>query len=318
MKLSASLIFFSSLVAGAEGSDVPMLNVDGFSWAEQLVFDGRGNMFVSEAIRGELWRIHLCEDNSDTYCSEIYLNEGFNQFGGLVVSPDGLNLYAGATLDDGSYALISTPTTGNSTYSIILATAHQPNGLVGDFKRNVLYYTDEGTGSPEGGTLRRIDLDTETDSIVKDHLDMPDGLWYDESAELLYVGMLLTMKVSVFDLKGGEPVIVDSYPGCDSLDNVKHMLDDITLLSESNTENPSKTQVLGADWTGRSIQQFSLDGKYIHNVPTPEGITLKEPTSVRWGSGPGFDAKSLYVTEGGGVTPRQTNRRVLQIPIKTD
>jgi hypothetical protein len=40
---------------------------------------------------------------------------------------------------------------------------------------------------------------------------------------------------------------------------------------------------------------------------------MKEPTSVRWGKGIGFDENSIYITEGGGATKHQTDRRVLQI-----
>ena len=317
----------SSAVAGAAVSvslPLPLLELDGFSWAEQLVFDGRGNMFVSEAVRGELWRISLCEgggssvvnsgSGSGAYCSEVYLTEGFDQFGGLAVTPDGLTLYAGVTLADDSKALISVSTTGNATYSIVTQTTHQPNGLQGDFARNMLYYTDEGTGSEEGGTLRSINLDTATESIVKDHIDMADGLWYDVKTDLMYVGWLLSMEISVFSLSSGVPVLVqDKFPGCASLDNVKHMLDDLTLVSTN--ADMGQTVLLGADWTGRAIQLFSLDGSSISTIDMPEGVSLKEPTSVRWGQGPGFDPQSIYVTEGGGATARQTNRRVIQIPM---
>ena len=34
------------------------LSVDGYSWAEQLAFDGLGSLFISDAVRGELTRIY--------------------------------------------------------------------------------------------------------------------------------------------------------------------------------------------------------------------------------------------------------------------
>eukprot|EP00604_Paraphysomonas_vestita_P001123 CAMPEP_0174819514 /NCGR_PEP_ID=MMETSP1107-20130205/2811_1 /TAXON_ID=36770 /ORGANISM="Paraphysomonas vestita, Strain GFlagA" /LENGTH=75 /DNA_ID=CAMNT_0016033173 /DNA_START=704 /DNA_END=931 /DNA_ORIENTATION=+ len=71
--------------------------------------------------------------------------------------------------------------------------------------------------------------------------------------------------------------------------------------------------LLGADWTGRKIQLFSVDGKQVSEVKIPDDIQLYEPTSVRWGKGPGFDSSSIYITEGGGATTRVTNRRVIQI-----
>lgn len=299
---------------------LPLLNIEGFSWAEQLVFDGRGNMFVSEAVRGELWRIYLCEDDNhnDDYCNEIYLTEGFAQFGGLVVSPDGLTLYAGVTLADDSKALIAVPTTGtgpNATYTIVTPTKHQPNGLQGDFNTNMLYYTDEGVGSEEGGTLNSISLDTAAETIVQDHIDKADGLWFDAPSQLLYVGWLVSMEISVFSLSSGAPVLVEKYPGCSALDDLKHMLDDITLMSTGTSGNQGNTTLLGADFTGRALQLFSLDGSLITALDPPPGVTLQAVTSVRWGKGPGFDPGSVYVTEGGGATARVTDSRVVQIPM---
>lgn len=73
----ALLLAVSSVAAAVVGGGVPstttsatgttvsttagaLLNVDGFTWAENLAFDGLGSLFVSEAVRGELWRIYPC------------------------------------------------------------------------------------------------------------------------------------------------------------------------------------------------------------------------------------------------------------------
>jgi hypothetical protein len=74
-------------------------------------------------------------------------------------------------------------------------------------------------------------------------------------------------------------------------------------------------QLLGADWVGKRLLRFSLDGDIVETVQPPAGIKLKELTSVGWGKGFGFDPNSVYVTEGGGLTSGVTNRRVVQIPI---
>jgi hypothetical protein len=77
----------------------------------------------------------------------------------------------------------------------------------------------------------------------------------------------------------------------------------------------------GADWTGKSVLQFTLDGNDgngtadIVALQPPEGVHLYELTSVRRGKGLEFDPSSLYITEGGGVLPSQTNRRVLQLKL---
>ena len=54
------LILFVILAVGQAVPSLPSLEVRGFSWAENLVFDGMGNMFVSDATTGDISRIHLC------------------------------------------------------------------------------------------------------------------------------------------------------------------------------------------------------------------------------------------------------------------
>ncbi len=49
-----------SMVVSAAAAQESKLLVDGFAWAEQLAFDGIGGLFVSEAVRGELWRVSAC------------------------------------------------------------------------------------------------------------------------------------------------------------------------------------------------------------------------------------------------------------------
>jgi hypothetical protein len=52
----------------------------------------------------------------------------------------------------------------------------------------------------------------------------------------------------------------------------------------------------------------------VSSIPPPAGVdSFYQLTSVRWGKGPGFDPNSIYVTEGGGIQPHQTDRRVMQI-----
>lgn len=311
----------------AVGEDLPYLSVPGFSWAENLVFDGIGNMFVSDAVRSELWRIYLCENRTE-YCHNVHLSEGLKGIGGIQVSEDGLTLYAGATLRNKSYALISTSTSeSHGRFEIVALTKNKPNGLAYDYERNVLYFTDEGTGSDEGGTITAFDLSTNIQTTIKDFVPGADGAWMDNENKLLYVGELLTMHVLVFNTSGisasSAPVLVGEFDAFAPLGGLPHMLDDFTLDKASSSPLSSSTSslgqniLIGTDWTGRAVVKCSLDGTSFppETIPPPEGVTLYEPTSVRWGKGPGFDSNSLYVTEGGGVLPSQTNRRVVQIKV---
>jgi len=46
--------------------DYPLLNISGFSWAENLIFDGAGSLFVSDFTTGILHKIYF-DDSSDSY-----------------------------------------------------------------------------------------------------------------------------------------------------------------------------------------------------------------------------------------------------------
>lgn len=294
-----------------------------FTWAENLVFDGIGNMFVSDAVRGELWRIYLCENRTE-YCHNVHLDAGLKDIGGIQISEDGLTIYAGATLNNKSHAIISTPTSGSDgLFKIIALTKNKANGLAYDYERNVLYCTDEGTGSDEGGTITALDLSTNIQTTIKDFVPGADGAWMDNENKLLYVGELLTMHVLVFNTSGispsNAPIFIAEFDAFAPLGGLPHMLDDFTIdkTSSSSFSSLGQNVLYGTDWTGKAVVKCSLDGTSYppETIAPPEGVKLYEPTSVRWGKGPGFDANSLYVTEGGGVLPSQTNRRVLQIKV---
>ena len=307
----ACLAFFSQA-----STDVPMLVFPGFAWAENLAFDGLGSLWVSEAVRGELWKINL-NKNSTAYEGRVYLSNGVSQFGGLQVSPSGTEIYAGVTLKDKSYALIVVPTTDRiGSFKIITQTKHQPNGLACDWDNNMMYYTDEGTNSDEGGTVHAINLTTGTESLVMSHIPGADGAWFDKASKKLFIAELVSKKILTFDTSSGVAVFEKKFIGLNETYNLLHIIDDIVLYSgcEGNAIGDSCVpRMLGADWTGKAIRLFGIDGSNVSTVCPPDGITLLEPTSVRWGAGPGFDASSIYFTEGGGIVGKETNRRVVQI-----
>ena len=297
---------------------LPDLVISGFSWAENLVFDGFGNMFVCDGVRGEIWKINLCE-NGSKYCSVLQLSDGLTSVGGMQIPPDGQTIYAGATLDDKTYILMSTEANpvGKSSYNILTTTEFQPNGLAADWENNILYYTYEGR-SDNPGALMAYDIKSKTDIKVYPDLSGADGAWFDATSHLLYVGLLTDKSIMVFNtsISYKDPAfLVGKYAGLNSLDKT-HMLDDLTLFDPTQPFS-SSTVLLGADWLHSELQKFNLAGTEITSIPPPAGIEkFYQLTSVRWGKGPGFDPNSIYVTEGGGVLPRQTDRRVIQIKMK--
>lgn len=292
---------------------LPMLNIDGFSWAENLVFDGLGGLFVSEAIRGQLWRVSF-DSSSNSYNATVHISKNFKQFGGLSVSPDGKTVFAAAVTEDKVNSILSTSTLpaliGEKSYSFIAKDLDElPNGMALVPDQNALYFTSEK------GTLTKVDISTGKVTLVTDQLAKPDGLWFDTSSKLLFVSELVKKRMKVFDT--GTNTFSEYYSFGENLGKV-HFIDDITLVSDVNKENLGKTEFVAADWTGRAVVHLTLDGQFIKTIPPPDGIAYFEPTSVRRGKGPGFDSNSFYITEGGGLTRHAHNRRVLQLgPLTT-
>lgn len=294
---SSSLIFIGSTVANS----LPILNFGGFTWAENLCFDGRGNLFVSESSRGELWRISLCANETE-YCGEVWLSGLSPQ--GLAASLDGLFLLVAVKLEDKSYAIANVSTTNSGEYAIVSRIKHEPNGLAVDWDINMLYYT--GTADC---TMTAINLKT----LAQIDCSVPsaNGAWLDTQKKLLYIGELFSKTVHVFNVtEGSDCAILGVFPALSELGR-GHLLDDITLESVSNPVLHS-TILYGADYSGKSVRRFSLDGLESSVVAPPPGVEFFEVTSVRRGKGPGFDSGSLYVSEGGGKE-RNNNRRIIQI-----
>lgn len=309
MGLSFVVLFLSAfLVISALCEDLPMLNIDGFAWAENLAFDGLGGLFVSESVLGSLFRISYNEAASN-YSIQTHISRGFKQFGGLAPTPDGKELYAGVVFEDGAFGIIKTSTrpslVGDQSYSIISRDMdHLNNGMALVPSENAIY------GTSEKGTLTRVDVATGEKTVISDTLAKPDGLWYDESSGLLFIGELVTKRMMVYNPKSKE--FSDYYVAASGLSAV-HLMDDLTLIDKVDSTDLGSTMLVAADWTGRQIVKFSLDGKRIETIPAPEGIKFYEPTSIRRGKGPGFDTNSFYITEGGGATRHEKGRRVLQM-----
>ena len=294
---------------------LPFLNMADFSWAENLLITHSGlYMFVSDNTRGELYRITLNDDGTEYVRTAHVSGDEISAFGGLAQSADGSLIYAGVTFSDKTTAIITTAADStNGDYEILYSTKYQPNGLQIDLRHDILYYTDTSSGS-----LMAVNIENRN-AITEDFVESlmtANGCWLDSDNSLMYVGQLTSKQVNVFNTSSGMAELVDKYSGLNSLSK-GHMLDDLTLYSTSDKINYGNTVMLGADYQGKAVQQFTLSGEQISEVEVSEQVlsngSLQEITSVRWGVKPNFDEGSVYVSEGGGMRAQDKSRRVFQI-----
>lgn len=299
-------------------NNLPTLNMAGFTWAENLCFDGHGNLFVSDSTRGEIWRIYLCP-TKQSYCNSLHL-KGFKSIAGLTTDKTGDILYAGVKFEDGTTGIVATNTNQDDVgYQNIAKTSKMVNGLAMHEDSATLYYTNEGT--PETGGYVYAIYSNWHENLVKDGIFGADGAWVDQDTQTLFIGVLKAVDtIYTFDIQdNGVPNFTGQYRGLPS----SYTLDDFTLYGKFTPSPMNKTHFatnntffLGADFSGGHVVKFDINGAIIEELPLPNGIEEEYPvTSVRWGKGEGFDSNSIYVTQGGGIRKTQKDRRVFQITL---
>lgn len=308
------LLGFSWCAVGS----LPQLLMDGFPWLENLAFDGKGNVFLTDYVIGNLWRVQLCSDGQK-YCKYLHLSSGFKKFSGLAISEDGLQIYAGAIMNNGSNAIIVSSTQSASgaserKYDVICLTKGEPLGLAADWERNTIYYTTLGDKQVQGG-VTSVNIRTGNQlSVAK--ISSADGILFDAKSRKLFVGELFSKAIHVFSPSvSGLKKEGGKFAGMGAVGGSGHLLDEFLLESSVDVNNLGSTVFIGTDWMDKKLVRFTLSGNILGTIPAPKGIVFNELTSIRRGKGPGFDTSSIYITEGGGKFATQKDRRIIQIPL---
>ena len=146
-----NIIALGSETSNSYADGAPLLEVSGFSWVENLVFDGNGNLWASEATSGQLWRVHLDTTGPEAVWNKTLVLDGFRHVDGLVVSSDGNTIYAIAqthnqsrTASGAMVVSVSAVTPTFGKFNVVARTPDLPNGMKRNLVTNKLYLTVEG------------------------------------------------------------------------------------------------------------------------------------------------------------------------------
>lgn len=301
----------SPLLRGDSGNDhavsLPLLNISGFSWLENLVFDGKGNLWMSEATRGQLWRV-APTDTGDAYNATLVL-DGFRHVDGLVVEPDGGTVYAvaqqaGAKAGDPAMVVaVRSNATRVNDYAVVAHTPELPNGMKRDLVTGLLYLTVEGKDFlPTQGKVYEVDATTGSVTVIMEGFFWSDGIAIDNAARLLYVGELMTGHIYKYDLATHTPLGRFD----DGLSALRlQWLDDFFVDVDCRS-------IVGAEYSKGNVVRIDL----ATNTSTVLYSGFTSPTAVLWGptGDANFRATSLYVTEGGSFDAANTQRSIVEIP----
>ena len=118
---------------------------DGFTWVENLALDGQGNLFVSDRVQGEIFRIYL-NSTSGVYEKQLWFS-GLHRVLGLTIDPSKPWLmYAAGKDSSKKNVVISLDTTIPNTSTTLISDlgSGTGNGLGIHFQTGLVYTSTEG------------------------------------------------------------------------------------------------------------------------------------------------------------------------------
>jgi len=280
----------------------PFLDLDGFSWAENLAFDGKGNLFVSDTEVGALYRIVLSDDGLSYVKSQYITDEYLTKIDGLTMGPSQDILLASARIKPSNAPwLIEVNTNVVGEFTPIVPLPVLGNGLAYYNRSGMVYTTYEGDFLPGKGVVYMVDIQKNQTTVAADGLEAADGCYIDQERGLLYISEVVIGRVICFQIESDNSLTeINRFFAPDMT-----MLDDMTLSADGS-------QIYAADYSAGNVVVFNADGTSTTGYWLMSDLV--NPTSVRFESGMGFNSSCVYVTEGGGYTKRVTNRRVIQSP----
>jgi hypothetical protein len=298
----------------------------GFNWAENIWFDGLGGMYIADDFAGKVYKLtrpsYGGPVTKQEWLSGFHNVLGINKvFGSLdmmyaVVAFDTPCAVNGSVPDVNAttFGIITFNTTAPGDYSTFVCTPLIGNGLAVNEKdgRGTLYSPSEGDFLPKKGMWFAIDPPTRQVEKAVSGLYSADGAYLDQQTQLLYVSEVALGTILVYNVSQlGEYPLVHSFhaPGC-------MMVDDFCVLymDASGAPSPSQPYMFAADFLAGAVVAFAADGQGSNTV-LASGLLF--PTSVRSGTGPGWDnPHSVYVSEGGSFVPSQATGRVWELHLQ--
>lgn len=117
------------------------------------------------------------------------------------------------------------------------------NGFACHHSTGLLYTTSEGNFEPGTGVVYEVDPRSHTATVILQGLWAADGLWLDQQRHLLYIGLLFTSEVIVWDIASRS--VLRTIPK-----HIPGLLDDFCLDHTGDC-------IIGAAWTDDSIVMYN-------------------------------------------------------------
>lgn len=260
----------------------------GYGLLENLAFDGRGNLLLSEtALTGSGGGVQrLGVDGKRSTAAQVDSPGGIVVSGNTAYINTGNSTRSGLTdTADGTVVALDLTTGALTTMATGL---RMPNGLALLPDGGFVVSKDFGSGT----TLTEIAPDRST-KVLAPGLTSTNGLAYDPARRKLFVSTTFDMTTTIaavdIDHPNAEPARY-TLPGFGPLNSA----DDLTV-------GPDGAVYVALNLAGRIVR---LDPETAATCTIADNLPLS--SSIRFGSGPGWDPKSAYVTSFLGTVTRLT------------
>ena len=259
----------------------------GQSPLENLVFDGRGGLLLSAIRDNAILRLGA-DGELTTLIDDVYAPGGLRVRHGVLYFNTGDNATSGVQgIADGTIDRYRFESGRRSVWARGLT---MPNGLVFLPNGDAVVSRDLGTGT---GMTRIRARDPEHPQLNWARLDDTNGMAVDPTGRWLYTVETFTAESRVYRIRISDPSrirVVASLGG----GAVPKALDDMTI-----------------DRRGRLYITANLAGEVIRLSPRTGASCvlasgLHNPSAVKFGRGPGWSKRSLYVTGFDGAVVRLT------------
>jgi streptogramin lyase len=253
---------------------------------ENLVFDGRGGLLLSASGQGAILRLDRNGELA-TLIDDVYAPGGLRVRRGVLYFNTGDAAVSGVQgIADGTIDRFRFETGRRTTWARGLT---MPNGLVFLPNGDAVVSRDLGTGT---GMTRIRARDPDPPQFNWARLDDSNGMAVDPTGRWLYTVETFTPESRVYRIRIANPARIEVVA---SLGGARTKgLDDLTI-----------------DRRGRLYITANIAGEVIRLNPST-GATcvlasgLRNPSAVKFGRGPGWSKRSLYVTGFDGAVTRLT------------
>jgi SMP-30/Gluconolactonase/LRE-like region len=291
----AAICIATAVIAGtwstpASGACVPWQAstvLSGQGPLENLVFDGRGGLLLSAIVDNAILRLGKNGDVT-TLIDDVYAPGGLRVRRGVLYFNTGDNAVSGVQgIADGTIDRYRFESGRRSTWARGLT---MPNGLVFLPNGDAVVSRDLGTGT---GMTRIRARNPEHPQFNWARLDDTNGMAVDPTGRWLYTVETFSAESRVYRIRVNNPSrirVVASLGG----GAVPKGLDDLTI-----------------DRRGRLYITANIAGEVIRLNPSTGANCvlasgLRNPSAVKFGRGPGWSKRSLYVTGFDGAVTRLT------------